>query len=118
MPLGRRRQRPPCSPGRTRLSALQAVLVLGALFTVAGASVDSTADPTAAAAGLLEKVLVERVVWPVRLKPLAPGGCEDLDPSQIMVREDGAVAAVTQVERRDLKTLHALLIVARRCERL
>jgi len=59
---------------------------------------------------LLESVLVERIVWPVRLKPLAPDGCDSLTPSHILVREDGEPATVTEIERHDLPTLHVLLI--------
>jgi VWFA-related protein len=86
------------------------VLALCTLYTVAGAPADSAENQPAATSRLLEKVLVERIVWPVRLKPLTTGGCDQLEPSQVLVREDGEPAEVTAVEPHDLSTLHVLLI--------
>jgi hypothetical protein len=60
--------------------------------------------------GIFEAVTVGRVVWPVDLKPTRPGGCKDLAPANIRVREDGESRRVTSVDPRRLPTIHAMLI--------
>ena len=60
--------------------------------------------------GILEDVLVDRVVWPVRFQPVTEGGCEDARADQVEVREDGREMRVTELGRHRLPTVHVLLI--------
>jgi hypothetical protein len=62
------------------------------------------------AVGIYEALTVGRVVWPVDLKPARAGGCEDIAPAHIRVREDGESRRVTAVDPRRLPTIHAILI--------
>ncbi len=64
------------------------------------------------ASTLEEEARVRRIRWPVRFVPQTPGGCDDLGPAEIEVREDGVPIRPEAVERTRLDTLHVVLIDA------
>ncbi len=70
------------------------------------------ADAPPLASTLEEEARVRRIRWPVRFVPQTPGGCDDLGPEEIEVREDGVPIRPEAVERTRLDTLHVVLIDA------
>ena len=84
---------------------MRAILIL-ALLLPTGTGVDS--EP--ADLDIVENVLIERVTWPVRLRPTAESGCEEIDAAHIEVREDGVEMRVTELDRHHLPIVHVLLI--------
>jgi VWFA-related protein len=84
-------------------------------MTVAIAALAARAEaPTEAptASTLREETTVRRVHWPVRFVPKLPGGCDDVRPDDIEIREDDVPTVPDDVERTRLDTIHAILIDA------
>jgi hypothetical protein len=76
------------------------------------AAADVPDDSTPRASGLIDRERVTRVRWPVRLTPRRPGGCDDLGPADLEVREGGRAAEVDGVESRRPEMLHAIVVDA------
>ena len=68
------------------------------------------ADLPAAETPFVERIVTERVRWPVRRIESKPGACRDLGPDEIRVREAGREVEVNAFEPRRSETLHVLLI--------
>jgi Ca-activated chloride channel family protein len=57
-----------------------------------------------------EETLVRRIQWPVTFEPRIQGGCDDLNPEDVIVREDGVRMPVEALERRRMPAVHAIVI--------
>lgn len=82
--------------------ALPALLALSLSIASAAAQDSADGDPR-----INEKVLVERVVWPVFLEPKR---CRSIPPASIVVTEDGVNCPVLAIEQEQPARIHAILI--------
>ncbi len=112
------------APPRTPSGSAAGLIMAGAMtigvtlvFLAAGVlpapAVGGTGPSPVRASTLEERVLVERVHWPVYVEPrgsAAPGTCSNLSTSQVEVEEDGESVDVTAIDRRPLPLVHAIVL--------